>query len=367
MKSNLFFQFEKILSQINRIDYPSNKKESILREFLQVKILEKIYQQKNSRFLYFVGGTSLRILRGLDRFSEDLDFDFFNLSFKDIENIYDNVVLSFKRENIKVIEYKNLDKKPIEFELRFPEILYELGLSNYKDQNLVIKLDFDNYWQGLIKEIILLDRFDVNEKIITINKDQLLVLKIFAYLNRKQTLARDMYDIVWLIKNEAKIDWNFLKINKINNDMKNRVFEKFKKEKNKINLLKKNLEPLLINNNSVNQLDYFQYYFLPEKNLVFKKFLIEEIGDQIILNFVFEFKDKDFIKEIKFKFIISETARAKIDFLPKNEDDKKKIDFVVEKLYEFYKRNIIKNYQTKLISTINLANFNLNNLEEVLS
>jgi len=46
----------------------------ITREFLQLLILKIIYDENYFKNLAFVGGTALRILYNLRRFSEDLDF-----------------------------------------------------------------------------------------------------------------------------------------------------------------------------------------------------------------------------------------------------------------------------------------------------
>ena len=67
--------FDEVLRQAQDYNLPQEKKRAILREYLQTKILSLIYQEAISKNLFFVGGTALRILRGLDRFSEDLDFD----------------------------------------------------------------------------------------------------------------------------------------------------------------------------------------------------------------------------------------------------------------------------------------------------
>lgn len=54
-----------------------------LREFLQILILKIIYDTGYFRNLSFVGGTALRILYDLRRFSEDLDFSLFQKSHYD--------------------------------------------------------------------------------------------------------------------------------------------------------------------------------------------------------------------------------------------------------------------------------------------
>lgn len=47
---------------------------NVLREYLQALVLRSFHESEAFRSLAFVGGTALRFLHGLPRFSEDLDF-----------------------------------------------------------------------------------------------------------------------------------------------------------------------------------------------------------------------------------------------------------------------------------------------------
>jgi hypothetical protein len=58
-----------------------------LREFLQILILKIISDTGYFRNLSFVGGTALRILYDLRRFSEDLDFSLFEKSRYDFQQL----------------------------------------------------------------------------------------------------------------------------------------------------------------------------------------------------------------------------------------------------------------------------------------
>ena len=49
-------------------------KQNLVRELLQVQILKFFDKAKAFDSMAFVGGTALRIIYDLDRFSEDLDF-----------------------------------------------------------------------------------------------------------------------------------------------------------------------------------------------------------------------------------------------------------------------------------------------------
>ena len=47
----------------------------MLKEYLQLLILDYLATTPFVRKTTFIGGTSLRLVYGIDRFSEDLDFD----------------------------------------------------------------------------------------------------------------------------------------------------------------------------------------------------------------------------------------------------------------------------------------------------
>jgi len=353
-------QFERILRFGKEYNLPSFKKESILREFIQTKILEKIYQQKISKNIYFVGGTSLRLLYHLNRFSEDLDFDFDqSVNQKEIVTLYKKVVFLLRKENIEVEEYINQTKKRLYFELRFPGVLYPLGFSSSKDQKLVIKLDFENYWQGLTSETVVLERYGILAKIVTLSLDKILVQKLFAYLNRKETLARDLYDIVWLLKNGAKLDWDFIRKNNFHSapSLVEKVKIKFNNEKKRLSLLKKQIQVLLINPLDANIFDFFEDFFPNKENIIYLK--MDEEGapnfDGFLFTFYFQINKK---RLVKFVVKISGTRRVK--------EDKERIEEVAkEKIFHFFNNNPARNYQTKVINTQDFE-FEMINLEEIL-
>lgn len=52
----------------------------VLREYLQYKILEILFDGPYASKFCFLGGTCLRLVHNNNRFSEDLDFDNFQLN-----------------------------------------------------------------------------------------------------------------------------------------------------------------------------------------------------------------------------------------------------------------------------------------------
>ena len=255
--NNIVANFEQILEFAKSYGLPLTKKRAILREYLQSKILEIIYQQKVSLNLFFVGGTSLRLLRGLDRFSEDLDFDFVDTESLQIDTLMNNLVKQLKQENIQVDFYRNKTEKRVYYELRFKDLLYELGISSNPQEKLMIKFDFENFWQEQKREVVLFNRYGFLTEMVTVPLDQILVQKLFAYLNRKQTLPRDIYDIVWLYSQGARVDWEYVKANHLPKYFLKEALIKFQQEEKNLRLLRRKLRPFLVNETNVEKLSFF--------------------------------------------------------------------------------------------------------------
>ncbi|MEA3357724.1 MAG: nucleotidyl transferase AbiEii/AbiGii toxin family protein, partial [Patescibacteria group bacterium] len=106
-------------------------------------------------------------------------------------------------------------------------------------------------------EIILLNRYGFLVNVTTIPNDQFLVQKLKAYLNRKQTMPRDLYDIVWLISHKAKLDFEFMTKNKIHKNFIDDALEKYQMEKSKIKDYQRKLEPFLFNHDNAKKIEFF--------------------------------------------------------------------------------------------------------------
>ena len=64
---------EEAISLARNIADPAQRL-NMLREYLQALVLRSLHESEAFQCLAFVGGTALRFLYGLPRFSEDLDF-----------------------------------------------------------------------------------------------------------------------------------------------------------------------------------------------------------------------------------------------------------------------------------------------------
>ena len=200
-------EFQQIKKQ-----YPENLQRferSILREYLQYKILQAIYDSKHASRLAFLGGTALRIVYGNTRFSEDIDLDNFGLSWEEFEEVIDKVNRFLSLEGFEV-EVKNVKKGAYHCNLRFPKLLYDEGLSPLPGEKVLIQVDTTAQGYNYQPEVVLLNKFDVFAEIRVTPLDTLLSQKIYTAVNRKRPKGRDFYDITFLAS-RTKPDYAFLK------------------------------------------------------------------------------------------------------------------------------------------------------------
>ena len=111
--------------------YPENLrsyKRFLLREYLQHKILQIIFESKYATKFIFLGGTCLRIVYGNNRFSEDLDFDNFRIEEAAFETVSKTIQKELSKEGYTV-EMKTVYKGAYHCFIRFPELLFKEGLS----------------------------------------------------------------------------------------------------------------------------------------------------------------------------------------------------------------------------------------------
>ena len=181
----------------------------LIREYLQCKILEIIFETPYQSKLSFLGGTCLRIVYNNKRFSEDLDFDNFKLSMDDFKAITSIVQQELKRLGYD-IEMRNVHKGAYHCYIRFPELLYSEGLSSHKEEKILIQLDTESHEFDYIPDQPVLNKFDVFTQINVTPSDILLAQKFFAAINRKRNKGRDFYDIVFLLGQGQTPNYEYL-------------------------------------------------------------------------------------------------------------------------------------------------------------
>lgn len=165
-----------------------------IKEGLQSKILAFVYNNKDYNQLVFTGGTCLRKIFGLNRLSEDLDFD-----------IPESMPFSIQEFADKVGEFLSVETKVAGNEntvfVKFPD-------------NIFVRCDFSR---------ITTKEYLIQKNLITADNRQFFVVsydlptlfanKVVAFLRRNffkgkfQTIpfkGRDIYDIYWFLQLSAQ-------------------------------------------------------------------------------------------------------------------------------------------------------------------
>ena len=180
----------------------------ILREYLQYKILQGIFESKLASRISFMGGTALRILYGNNRFSKDIDLDNFGLSWAEFEELVESVKRFLSLEGFEV-ELKQVEKAAYHCNIRFPHILFEQGISPLEQEKILIQVDTWGQGYDYQPEARILNKFDVFTQIRATPLPILLSQKIYAAVYRKRPKGRDFYDITFLLA-QTKPDFGYL-------------------------------------------------------------------------------------------------------------------------------------------------------------
>ena len=180
----------------------------IVREYLQVKILQAIFESPHASKLSFLGGTALRIVHGNSRFSEDIDLDNFGLSWQAFGELVQKVKLFLELEGF-LVETSMVAKDAFHCDLRFPALLYDQGLSPHQQEKILIQLDTVAQGYPYSPEVRILNKFDVFTEIRVTPLNVLLSQKIYTAVNRKRPKGRDFYDITFLLS-KIRPDYGFI-------------------------------------------------------------------------------------------------------------------------------------------------------------
>jgi predicted nucleotidyltransferase component of viral defense system len=172
----------------------------VVREYLQARVLESLQDEGMFLRWAFVGGTALRFLFGLPRFSEGLDF---SLIAPGEDAGVTPAVAEVKRALTLEgypIEVSVSDRKTVASAwIRFPGLPHELGLSPRPSQTLSIKVEVDtNPPQGAHIATSVVRRH-VTLHLCHYDKASLLAGKLHAVLSRSWAKGRDLYDLAWYL------------------------------------------------------------------------------------------------------------------------------------------------------------------------
>jgi len=181
-----------------------SQKLNVARETLQILTLKILYEKKFFDQIAFVGGTSLRMLYDLRRFSEDLDCSLIRKQRYSFDRIHKELLREFHLYNLPFEAKVRTANNVHGMMMKFTGLLKELGLSELPGQKLSIKLEVDVNPPGGWK----LGKTIVNKiymfNITHYELPSLYAGKLHACFYRKFAKGRDFYDLVWYLGKKVK-------------------------------------------------------------------------------------------------------------------------------------------------------------------
>lgn len=182
----------------------AEQKLNVTREFLQILALKSMSDKKFFDQVAFVGGTSLRILYDIRRFSEDLDFSLIRKEKYDFGKIQAELLKSFHLNGLACEAGLKTQTNVHNMMLKFPGLLKELGLSALPAQKFSIKLEIDtNPPAGWVLTNSVISKI-YTFSIVHYDLASLMAGKLHACFYRKFTKGRDFYDFVWYLGKKVK-------------------------------------------------------------------------------------------------------------------------------------------------------------------
>jgi len=177
---------------------------NVAREYLQARVLQSL--QDSGAFLRwaFLGGTALRFLYMMPRYSEDLDFSVMDPSADvEFERAMEDIKRVFQAENYEVGIKLNDRKTVYSAFIRFPGLLHDLGLSPRSAEVISVKIEIDTRPpEGAGIETTLVRRH-VILNLSHYDRPSLLAGKLHSVLARGYAKGRDLYDLVWYLSDRS--------------------------------------------------------------------------------------------------------------------------------------------------------------------
>lgn len=196
-----------------------------LKEILQEIILLGLERNNFFEHAAFYGGTALRILHGLDRFSEDLDFTLLkpNAEFK-LDKYFSGLArelkafgFDFSLERVNKSENRITESAFLKSntQLLFLNIHATKNFAHQVQKNEILKIKFEvdtdpaTSFETEIKTVLLPSPFIVK----TLKPSSLFAGKMHAALLRKwksRIKGRDFYDVQWYLARQIPLKTSYL-------------------------------------------------------------------------------------------------------------------------------------------------------------
>jgi len=188
-----------------------NGKLNSMREYLQAYISRILRDAGFFRGAAFVGGTALRFLYDLPRFSEDMDFSSMTKErVPSFVELIEKIDRELKAAGYTVKTTHKSEKTVQNAMIKFEGLLFEAGLSPLPKQNFSIKIDLDTRPpEGAIVRTQVVNKF-FPVSFLAYDTSSLFAGKLHALLTRQYVKGRDFFDLGWYLSRWKNIVPNII-------------------------------------------------------------------------------------------------------------------------------------------------------------
>jgi predicted nucleotidyltransferase component of viral defense system len=205
--ATLIQTLQNVLASKDPLLAPETKR-IILKEVLQGYVLDYLYNHPIYRHLNFYGGTCLHVVYGLNRLSEDLDFD--NQAGLELDPLANDLVEYFLRSFgvVKVsAKVQENESGILRITVKFP-VLNDLGLSPHPSEALHLKVEISRHKQVANIQHTPVLFYGRSLVAAHFSLETMMAGKILACLERNfehgrrgtQIKGRDFYDLLWFMQ-----------------------------------------------------------------------------------------------------------------------------------------------------------------------
>lgn len=187
------------LRRLVQVESPQ-RRHQVAQEYLQARILLGLQRVGAMIPLAFHGGTALRFLHDLDRFSEDLDFALeHSPSEYEPEAWMEKLRRGLATEGYEVEVELRAERIVHAGWVRFPGLPQEIDRTRQASEKLRIKLEIDTRPPGGAGLDVSTVRRHALLRLQHHDRPTLLSGKLHALLSRPYAKGRDIYDLVWYL------------------------------------------------------------------------------------------------------------------------------------------------------------------------
>lgn len=174
-----------------------NAKFNIMREYLQAYVLRIMHDEGVFRSNAFVGGTALRFLFNIPRYSEDIDLSLVKKPTGSFVDILNKIKQELELAGYDIKMTYSTEKTVKSAFIKFLGLMYEAGVSPHQNQIFSIKIEIDT--KPPAGAVLTTDIVNKYFPIAFLHYDlpSLFAGKMHALLSRKYTKGRDFFDVGW--------------------------------------------------------------------------------------------------------------------------------------------------------------------------